>query len=123
MAAYDFAVDGGTVGTKSLRGGQIPGGCVVTDVFVMVDTPITGGVGTDTLALQVESAGDLSPAGARNAAPWTAGAASARRHAGGAGATSPPFTTANRPVQLVIAGSALTAGRFRVAVRYLEPLT
>jgi hypothetical protein len=118
-ADYDFAVDGGTVGTKTLRGGKVPGGALITDAVVVIDTALAGGTVTDTLALQAEAAGDIQTATARNAAPWST--TGGKRHSGGASTAAPPLTTQERQISFVVAGTALTGGKFRVFIRYIEP--
>ncbi|TCO47305.1 hypothetical protein [Actinocrispum wychmicini] len=114
-AVYDFAVDGGAVGDIVLRGDSVPAGAMVVDALLHVDTALASATGT--AALRVETAGDLQPATAATAAPWT----STGPKRAGLTATSPPVkTTARRPVVLTIGTAALTAGRVTVVVWIVE---
>lgn len=111
VASYDFAVDGGALGTITLRGDNgIPAGSVITGGFVDVETACASATGT--MALQVESAGDILAATA--AAGLTAGRKSV---VPASGATSTKTTVA-RSVQVVIATAAFTAGKFTVTLFY-----
>lgn len=116
-AEYDFAVDGGAVGTIVLRsvdisGGGVPGGSVVTGGYIDVLTGVVSATGT--VALQVESAGDLLAAVSPTAA-LTVGRKSIIP--AGTGATAVKTTTA-RSLTMVIATAALTAGKLRLVVFY-----
>ena len=119
---YDFAVDGGAVGTKTLRGAnaasignQIPAGSVIEGGYIEVDT-ILASSGVPTVAVTVEGAGDLLAATAFDASPWST---TGRKSITPAftGATSVK-TTASRSIAIVIAAAALTAGKFRVVLWY-----
>ena len=117
IAEYDFAVDGGAVGTIVLRGvdaigNNIPNGAVVTAGFIDVLTGVASATGT--VALQVESAGDLLVAVSPTAA-LTTGRKSIVPAATGATAVK---TTASRNLTMVIGTAALTAGKFRLVVYY-----
>lgn len=117
VAEYDFAVDGGAVSSINLRGDKIPSGAIIVDALINVDTALTGGTATDTLSLGSEAAADLQAAAARNAAPWsTAGAKRVTLTA----TSAPVKTTAERSVAFAINGTALTAGKFRALVTYVE---
>jgi hypothetical protein len=112
-AVYDFAVDGGAVGTINLLpAAAIPSGAVITRALLRVLTVPTSG-GAATIALQIEAAGDLQAATAFNAAPFSTVGAKAL----GANIT----TTAARNIAAVIAAAALTAGKFEVIVFYVTP--
>ncbi len=117
-ADYSFAADGGAVSTIALSGTTgIPLGAVILSAYIDVTTALTSG-GAPTVALQIESAGDVQAAVAISGAPWsTTGLklSSARTRA-----AAPVATTAARDVSAVIATAALTAGAFRVYVEYLE---
>lgn len=117
VGLYDFAVEGGAVSTINLRGDKIPNGAIIVDALLQVDTALTGGTGTDTLSLGSEAAADLQTAAARSGAPWST--TGAKRVTLDADAV-PVKTTAERSLQFVIAGTALTAGKFRLAVWYVE---
>lgn len=115
---YDFAVDGGAIGTIALRGESIPSGAIVINTLIRVLTPVTSG-GAATVALQAESAGDVQAAAAVSGAPWsTAGAKRATLTA----TSAPVITTAPRTPSAVIAAATLTAGKFVVYTYYdIEP--
>lgn len=115
--AYDFAVDGGGTTAIPLRGDMIPSGAIVTDALLDVETALTGGTVTDTVQLNSEGAADLQAAAARNAAPWsTTGAKRLTVDAD----TAPVKATAARTVNLKINGTAVTAGKFKLVVWYVE---
>ena len=119
---YDFAVDGGAVGTITLRsaggaviGNSIPNGSVITGGYIEVDTPLTSG-GAATVAVTAEGAGDTLAAAAVSGAPWsTTGRKSIVQAFTGATTVK---TTAARGMTMTIATAALTAGKFRVVVFY-----
>lgn len=117
IAEYDFALDGGAVGTLQLRGGKIPQGAIIVDSLLEVETVPNASL--DTLSLGAEITTDLQAAAARNAAPWsTVGAKRMTLTA----TAAPIKTTAERSVQFAINTSVLTAGKFKVSVSYLEDL-
>lgn len=115
---YDFAVDGGAVGTVDLtRNAVIPARAVILGGFVEVDTAVTSG-GSATLAITVESAGDIVAAAAVSGAPWsTTGRKSVVPAFTGATGVK---TTAARKIQATIATAALTAGAVDVVLFYVE---
>lgn len=115
-AVYDFAVDGGAVGTITMRnddstGNSVPNGSVVTGGYVDVETSALSGTGT--IAITLESAGDVL------AATGQAGLTAGRKSIipAGTGATSIK-TTAARSITLTIATAAFTAGKLRVVLFY-----
>ena len=116
-AYYDFATDGGAVGTIALRGDKIPSGARVLSTIIDVTTVVTsGGAATVSLGLEtatdVRAAATLSTAPALNAAASPLGAVTR--------ATAALRTTADRDVSMAIGTAALTAGRFSVLVEYVE---
>lgn len=120
---YDFAVDGGAVGTIPLRqvasniGGSFVTGTEIVDSILDVLTPLTSG-GAATAALQVEAAGDVVAAAVVTGAPWS----TAGRKAGiPVSAVTSLKTTAARTPSLVVATAALTAGKFRLVLEYIDP--
>lgn len=119
QATYDFAVQGGAVGTIGLFGSlALPSGAVILAGHVEVLTPVTSG-GAATLAVQVEGAGDMVAAAVVSGAPWsTTGVKSIVPV--GTGATSVK-TTAARDISVVVAAAALTAGKVVVRLSYLDP--
>lgn len=113
---YDFAVDGGAVGTITLRGvdgegNSIPAGSVIVGGYVDVATAATSATGT--IAVNSEAAGDIVAAVGQ--ASWTTGRKSIIP--AGTGATSVKTTVA-RSLAITIATAAYTAGKFRVVVFY-----
>ncbi len=119
---YDFAVDGGAIGTLTLRassddeiGNTIPTGSYIEGGFIEVITPLTSGGGA-TVAINSEGAGDVQAAAAVAGAPWSTGGLKSITEAF-TGATGVK-TTAARNLAAVIATAALTAGKFRVVVFY-----
>jgi len=115
-ASYDFAVDGGAVGDIALRGDRIPSGAVILDSLIKVDTALTSG-GAATVAVKVESAADVNAADAISGAPWsTTGAKRGDLTA----TTAPVTTTAARTITATVATAALTAGKFSIAIAYVE---
>jgi hypothetical protein len=111
VGEYDFAVDGGAVGSIVLRTSTsmpnvIPIGSIVLSGWIEVDTIMNAGAG-GTIALQLEAAGDLQAAAIFSGAPWsTIGRKSIVPV--GTGAASVKTTAVN----------AATAGKFRVMVVY-----
>lgn len=116
VGLYDFAVEGGAVSTITLRGDTIPSGAIIVDALLHVDTAVTSG-GVATVSVGSEAAADLQTAAAVSGAPWsTTGAKRATFTA----TTAPVKTTAARSVSIAVATAALTAGKFRVLVWYVE---
>jgi hypothetical protein len=120
-AEYDFSKDGGTVGTKTLRGvsgwdNSLPAGSYVTGGIIDVTTSLAGGA-SSTVALQVEGTGDILAADGTNFLTKL----NAGRHdvvPDSTGDTSVK-TTVTRNIKMVVAGAALTAGKFRVTLFYV----
>jgi hypothetical protein len=111
-AEYNFASDGGSVGTKTLRKQLgIPTDAVITGVVIENLVQPTSG-GAATIALGLNTAGDLLPPTAFNDDMWVP--------SNGPQPQSPirVKTTAARALIVTIAGAALTAGKFRVHVQY-----
>lgn len=116
IAEYDFAVDGGAIGSIPMRGGTatlgggLQSGAVVMSGYIEVDTPLTSG-GAATVAVTSEGAGDIQAAAVVTGAPWST-----------TGRKAVTFTgakmTANRTPTVVVAAFALTAGKFRVVLVY-----
>lgn len=117
---YDFAVDGGAVSSIALRritGQAIPSGAEVVDSIIDILTALTSG-GAATAALQVEAANDVVAAAVVSGAPWS----TLGRKAGiPVGAATSLKTTAQRDPTLVVAVAALTAGKFRLVLEYIDP--
>jgi HK97 family phage major capsid protein len=116
-ARYDFAVDGGAIGTITISAENLPVNAIILGGLVEVDTAVTSG-GAATVAVQAEAAGDLVAAAAVSGAPWsTTGRKSVIPAFTGATTLK---TTQARPVQIVIAAAALTAGAFDVFLAYID---
>jgi hypothetical protein len=116
VGLYDFATDGGAVSSITLRGDSIPSGAIIIDSLLQVDTAPTSG-GAATIAINTEGAGDVQAAAAISGAPWsTTGAKRMTLTA----TAAPVKTTAKRSIVATVATAALTAGRFKVFVRYQE---
>lgn len=119
---YDFAVDGGAIGTITLRsaggaviGNTLPAGSIVTGGYIEVDTALTSG-GAATVAVTAEAAGDTLVAAAVSGAPWsTTGRKSIVQAFTGVTSVK---TTVGRSMTMTIATATLTAGKFRVVVFY-----
>lgn len=117
---YDFAVDGGAVGSITLRGigsAAIPSGAIVLDTVIEVLTVPTSG-GAATAALQVEAANDVVNAAVISGAPWST---TGRKAGIPVSAATSVKTTAARTPALVVGAAALTAGKVRVSVEYIDP--
>lgn len=113
---YDFAVDGGAVGSITLRSDEtLPNGAIVLGGLIEVDTILASG-GAATVALDSEAAGDILAAAAFGGAPWsTVGRKSVIPAFTGATSVK---TTAERKPAVTIAAAALTGGKFRVVLFY-----
>jgi len=115
--AYDFAVDGGAVGTITLRSddGPLPIGSYIMGGILEVTTALDSG-GSATAAIQVEAANDTITATAFGSSPWSSTGRKSLIEVN-TGATSVK-TSAERKPALVIATAALTAGVFNVILQY-----
>lgn len=116
---YDFAVDGGAVGSIDISTASIPAGSIILGGFAEVDTAVTSG-GSGTLAISVEAANDIITAAAVSGAPWsTTGRKSVIPVFTGASTVK---TTAARKIKAVIATADLTAGVVDVVLFYVRPM-
>ena len=117
---YDFAVDGGAIGTIALVGDvAIPSGVTIMGGFLNVDVPLAS-LGLATVALQANAAADVLGATAfDNAVFSSAGVKSI--NPGFTGATM-IRTTAARDISAVVGGANLTAGKFDVFLFYIDPV-
>lgn len=118
IGEYDFAVDGGAIGTIALRGsgglgGALPNGAVIVGGYLEIDTNFTTGTAA-TMAIQANAANDLVSATVVSGAPFSTT---------GIKAIIPIFTaatmikiTAARSLTAVIATGTITAGKGRVVV-------
>ena len=120
IGEYDFAVDGGAIGTITMRGGSalggtIPTGSVILGGYIEIDTGFTTGSAA-TMALQAEGAGDLQAATVVSGAPYSTTGRKAIVPVWTAASTVK--TTAARALTAVIATGTITAGKGRVVVFY-----
>jgi len=109
---YDFAVNGGAVGTVNLPV-AIPVGSIIRHVYIDVITTLTS-AGSATVALGIVAAGDTRAATA--IASLTAGSLLDGIPDGTA--STMLRTTAASGLIVTIAVADLTAGQFRVVVDY-----
>jgi hypothetical protein len=119
---YSFAVDGGAVSTIALTTGTpIPAGATVIGGYIDVVTQVTSG-GAATIAIQVESAGDIVAATAVGS--WTTGRKNilAAPTSGALTASTAVRTTAARNISAVVATAALTAGVVDVVLYVIPPV-
>jgi len=120
-ATYDFAEHGGAIGAHGL-GVTLPDNAVVVGGFVdVVTTCIAAGADAGTMAIHVQTAGDIHVAAV---ADGTAGGAwGAGLHAIIPKANTPEATgiklTATREITVTIATQAVTAGKFVVFLYYV----
>lgn len=107
---YDFAKEGGAVGTINLRGGKVPVGGLVTDGKIFVETAMTSG-GAATMSLGINSAVDILAATGKASFSLAAllDVVPIRT-----AATSIRVITTAKLVYGTVATAALTAGKFRV---------
>lgn len=117
---YDFAVDGGAIGSITLRGANaegnlVPAGSVITGGYLEVDTLFTTGTAA-TMAITLEGAGDIIAATVVSGAPYSTTGRKSVIPAG-TGATTVKTTTA-RSIVATIATGTVTAGKARVVLFY-----
>lgn len=113
---YDFATDGGAVGTVTLRGPKLPAGAVITKAYSYYTTAATSG-GSATVAYGVETDDATGIEGAT--AIGTAATAGAHdTDVDGTASTFTTITTAERDLILTIGVAALTAGAFVLVCEY-----
>lgn len=118
---YDFAVDGGTIGTITpFATVEIPNGAVVVPhlCFYRVETTCTSATDAATIAIILPTDGTIIPAVAISDAanPWDIGG-----HVPTSVSSSLiPVTTGARNVQVQIAVENVTAGKFSFAIPYIE---
>jgi hypothetical protein len=113
-AEYNFASDGGSVGTKTLRRQMgIPANAVLASVILEPLIEPTS-AGAATIAIGINAAGDLLAATAFDDGTYDPARGAAIVN------TFPGKTTAARGLIVTIAGAALTAGKFRVHVEYVK---
>ena len=110
VATYDFSVNGGTIGNKSLSI-TIPDNCIITSVIEDVVTDLTSTASTGTLRLNVATDGNLAAEIAADGSNI------------GILATVPLVkTTGARALQATIATNAVLAGKVRWLVKYVQSI-
>ena len=113
---YDFATDGGAIGSLPLRGGKLPDNAVVTRTYYYVTTAVTsGGAATIGFGIPTDDAAGLLAA----TAIGTAGTAGP--HDGiqsGAASAFSEITTAERVPTIDIGTATLTAGALKLVLEY-----
>lgn len=136
VATYDVAVDGGAIGAHAL-GVYIPDNAIITNAWIDVVTTFTDGADDSaTLAVHLQSAGDLVAAVAVSAAGnvWDAGVRGTLVNNPALGADAAHDTalevialyaatkiklTAERQVTVTVADDALTAGKMNIFIEYV----
>jgi len=109
---YDFAKDGGAVGTVALRGGGLPAGAVVTSGMIDGQTSLTSD-GSAQVALHVTAADDVF------ADAVIAGLAAGLVDVVPVGTAATAIkTTAIGGVTMTITVAALTAGKMVICLEY-----
>lgn len=112
---YDFAVLGGAASTIALTAadGVLPNNYVIQNVFIDVVTGLTGGAGSTVALTTGQAANDLVVATVAAGAPWSTAGIKATLVLLGTIATLIK-TTSTRSPAIVVAVTALTAGKFNV---------
>lgn len=115
VAEYDFAVDGGAVSQITLRGDTVPSGAYIDEAVAIIQTALASG-GAATVSADSEAAADLNAADVITGTPWSAAGVKTldKFWATDKGV----LTTADRAIKVTIGTAALTAGKFKIVVRY-----
>jgi hypothetical protein len=113
---YDFAVQGGTVGVKTLSAdaGQIPDNAIITDAYLEPLTNLTSG-GLATVALGVTGDDEAF----KVATAFDDAALTVANGASQEAVALPLKLSAAGDVRLTVAVAALTAGKLRLHVEYI----
>jgi len=112
---YDFAVDGGAIGTVALRGDRLPLDAIVTSGMVHTNAAFTSS-GAPTVTLGVETAVDVLASTLKGALTLNALLDTVPV---GTAATSIRTTTVGKGITMTIGVAAITAGKLTVAMEYL----
>jgi len=112
---YDFALDGGAIGTVALRGDRLPIDAVVTSGMVHANAAFTS-TGAPTVTLGVETAVDVLASTLKGALTLNALLDTVPV---GTAATSIRTTAVGKGVTMTIGVAAITAGKLTVALEYL----
>lgn len=112
---YDFAINGGAVGTIPLTGSVgLPNKFVITHAYIDVITGLTGAIGSTGALTTAQGAGDLVVATVIAGAPWSTAGIKATVPVGSA-ATAIKLTAERAPA-FVVAVDAVTAGKFNLII-------
>lgn len=119
VGIWDFAVNGGAVSTISLLDSEgkaivLPANAVVTDAFVDIITAMTSTGNNGTIAINLQSAGDLLSAVDADTLSGVAAGIPV-----GVAATAIKLT-AERTLTVAIATNALLSGKFAVYVEWIQ---
>ena len=117
---YDFATQGGAVGTIELPGTPIPAGAVILPGFsVQVGTAALASSGSPTIAVGTK----LKTTGADVSTTNLKTATAMASFIGAVNTANVNFTTTTgeQTVSITIATAALTAGRFAIILPYFVP--
>lgn len=123
VAYYYCEVDGGAVGTKTLRGSSVPEGVLVTDAILYIDViplvvpQMAVPFHYATISLSLEKYGDLLHDCPISEYPW-----------GCHGSNRIDFKSSSVPIQMrdernvvaTIKGEDLASGAFRIILEYIE---
>lgn len=119
-AYYDFATDGGAIGTITLRGTKLPKGARITRAWYEVQTTFTSATDAATIAIGIPTDDATGIVGATAISAggnvWDAGLHEAIQT--GTAATMSEKTTAERALTATIAVEVLTAGKFVLVYEY-----
>jgi len=112
---YDFAEDGGAVGSFPLRGdGPIPEGAVIFDGYVDVETPVASASGGHAQLAVLLGADAVLPA-QRGWPAWPVGRYDIIQQ-------TPAFVPgAEDAPRVVVSTEPITAGKFQLVLFYFEP--
>jgi len=113
---YDFAKEGGAIGTVILRGPTLPQNAHVHNGLIMTSTAVTSG-GAATIALGLETTTDIKAATAIT--NFTANSIQATVPVGTAASTVRVSSASGKCLTATIGTAALTAGKFTVALEYV----
>lgn len=113
-ATWDFATDGGTVGTIDLSDATIPDNAIIIEVYASVVTAPTSAGNTGTIKLVLPTDGDIS-------VDITADGAGTATYGDPSGAplSTEKKTTAARSLSVTIGTENITAGSIEYYVRYV----
>lgn len=120
IADYNFARDGGDIGTIVLSGTTIPAGAVVLPGHIIEEVAITS-AGSPTIAFGSAKVSDGTTIDADGYKTATAIASIFTNGAGVTVADSHVAETSDIKLTITIATAALTAGKFTVVLPYVVP--